>query len=603
MARQIRYFLNPLRKVFDEGSRQQSDDRHPGPGPDRRVARAGFSATRSSSVAKQKVPFRVIFEGSASGLRKGGSVNFAGIRVGEVVSLKLDHPRRVVALAMIDGNTPVKSDTQVGLEFQGLTGIAAISFTGGSDEAPPPKKGADGIPELTADPDGTLNTQEKIRVALRNVDKVIADNEAAVKDTLRNFESFTASLSGNGAKISSIIATAEDGIAAVDGALDKTRDFLGRTSQRQIWRRVAADRDLDARADRKLRQEIRQLSSPTPARCSATSASPSTQANSAPARRPRPPDDSFSIKNQKNGNARRARQIHRCDRRPARHRDPHRKRRAAAFAKISLARRFRADCAAPDSEIPLRLHLRRRRDRRRAARQPQGLRRIRLRAARAQRRLRPRPDHDAVRQDLRLAVRHSADGLLGAVRLSRRHRADAGRKSRKRADDSQRLVADHAGGRARRQPGRVVPGLSRRPPRADRAAGRSRGGGRLRHLRRHRRRAGAAEPREQHPQRLSGAARDHAARVLGHGHASALAVRHLGAHREEFRHAAFREHGRQARPAGAGEKPDAQYRPSRPARLEACRTDPQEAGRASSSSRDWSRRRMRASRARAASTA
>ena len=75
---------------------------------------------------KQQVPFRVIFEGSASGLRKGGSVNFSGIRVGEVVSLKLDHPRRVVALAMIDGNTPVKSDTQVGLEFQGLTGIAAM---------------------------------------------------------------------------------------------------------------------------------------------------------------------------------------------------------------------------------------------------------------------------------------------------------------------------------------------------------------------------------------------------------------------------------------------------------------------------------------------
>ena len=179
------------------------------------------------AVAKQKTAFRVIFEGSASGLRKGGSVNFAGIRVGEVVSLKLDHPRRVVALAMIDGNTPVKSDTQVGLEFQGLTGIAAISFTGGSDEAPPPKKGPDGIPELTADPDGTLNTQEKIRVALRNVDKVISDNEVAVKDTLRNFETFTASLSGDGEKITSIIATAENGVDAVDGALTKTKDFLG----------------------------------------------------------------------------------------------------------------------------------------------------------------------------------------------------------------------------------------------------------------------------------------------------------------------------------------------------------------------------------------
>src|ERR1044072_9511522 len=190
-------------------------------------ALGGFLGYQKFVSAKQKVPFRVIFEGSASGLRNGGSVNFAGIRVGEVVSLKLAHPRRVVALAMIDGNTPVKSDTQVGLEFQGLTGIAAISFTGGSDEAPPPRKGADGIPELTADPDGTLNTQEKIRVALRNVDKIIVDNETAEKDTLRNFESFTASLSGNVAKTTSVIATAEDSIAAVDGALDKTRDYLG----------------------------------------------------------------------------------------------------------------------------------------------------------------------------------------------------------------------------------------------------------------------------------------------------------------------------------------------------------------------------------------
>jgi phospholipid/cholesterol/gamma-HCH transport system substrate-binding protein len=176
---------------------------------------------------KQRTPFRVIFEGSASGLRKGGSVNFAGVRVGEVVSLKLDHPRRVIALTMIDGNTPVRKDTQVGLEFQGLTGIAAIAFTGGSVDAPPVPLGEDGVPELTADPEGTLGIQEKIRVALRNVDKVIADNEVAVKDTLLNFESFTASLSGSGERITSIIDRADSGVAAVDGALAKTQNFLG----------------------------------------------------------------------------------------------------------------------------------------------------------------------------------------------------------------------------------------------------------------------------------------------------------------------------------------------------------------------------------------
>jgi phospholipid/cholesterol/gamma-HCH transport system substrate-binding protein len=72
-----------------------------------------------------------------------------------------------------------------------------------------------------------LGVQEKIRVALRNVDKVIADNEVAVKDTLRNFESFTASLSGNGEKITGIIDSADSGVAAVDGALTKTQNFLG----------------------------------------------------------------------------------------------------------------------------------------------------------------------------------------------------------------------------------------------------------------------------------------------------------------------------------------------------------------------------------------
>jgi phospholipid/cholesterol/gamma-HCH transport system substrate-binding protein len=175
----------------------------------------------------QQIPFRVIFEGSASGLRKGGSVNFAGVRVGQVVSLKLDNPRRVVALAMIDGNTPVRKDTQVGLEFQGLTGIAAISFTGGTLDAPPVPIGADGIPELTADPEGLLDVQDKIRLALRNVDKVIADNEVAVKDTLRNFETFTASLSGDAEKITSIISAAESGVTTVDDTLGKTQKFLG----------------------------------------------------------------------------------------------------------------------------------------------------------------------------------------------------------------------------------------------------------------------------------------------------------------------------------------------------------------------------------------
>lgn len=175
---------------------------------------------------KQRIPLRVVFEGSASGLHKGGSVNFGGVRVGEVVSLKLDNPRRVVALAMIDNRAPIRKDTLAGLEFQGLTGVAALSLTGGSAQAPPVPLDQDGVPILIADPDATLDVQARIKAALRNIDKVIADNQADLKDTLLNLETFTTSLAANGEKIDSIVRRAESGVNAVDLGLAKTGDLL-----------------------------------------------------------------------------------------------------------------------------------------------------------------------------------------------------------------------------------------------------------------------------------------------------------------------------------------------------------------------------------------
>jgi phospholipid/cholesterol/gamma-HCH transport system substrate-binding protein len=186
----------------------------------------GFLGYQKFAGVRQQGPLRVIFEGSASGLHKGGSVNFGGIRVGEVVSLKLDNPRRVIALAMVDNSAPIRKDTLVGLEFQGLTGVAAISLTGGSIEAAAVPLDEDGIPVLTADPNALQDVQEKIRAALRNVDKVIADNQGALKDTLLGFETFTASLASSTERIDSVVRSADNGVAAVDSALSKTQDFL-----------------------------------------------------------------------------------------------------------------------------------------------------------------------------------------------------------------------------------------------------------------------------------------------------------------------------------------------------------------------------------------
>ena len=77
--------------------------------------------------------YRVVFDGSVSGLRTGASVLFNGIRVGEVTGLSLDpkRPKQVVARISVDKGVAIRADTEIGLEFQGLTGISALSLKGG----------------------------------------------------------------------------------------------------------------------------------------------------------------------------------------------------------------------------------------------------------------------------------------------------------------------------------------------------------------------------------------------------------------------------------------------------------------------------------------
>src|SRR6201985_3482004 len=174
---------------------------------------------QSLHTTKLRSPLRIIFEGPAAGLRNGGRVNFKGYSVGEGVSVKLDNPRRVVALAMIENNAPVRKDTLVGLEFQGLTGVAAISLKGGDENAPPVPLGEDGISVLTADPSALQDVTEAIRGTLQNINRVVADNQQAVKNSLHNLETFTASLARNSQKIDDVMLKVEGVIGKADNLM------------------------------------------------------------------------------------------------------------------------------------------------------------------------------------------------------------------------------------------------------------------------------------------------------------------------------------------------------------------------------------------------
>ena len=179
------------------------------------AAFVGLLSYRKVHIAQQRSPLHIVFSGSASGLRKGGTVNFDGIPAGKIRSIKLESPRRIVALVMLDPGTPIRKDTTVGIEFQGLTGVSEISLVGGAATAPPAPKGKDGVPVLTAD----WSERQSITDTLHDVDKVISDNRAALKDGLRSFEIETESLKGKGKTIDHVLANAENSVTSFKNAV------------------------------------------------------------------------------------------------------------------------------------------------------------------------------------------------------------------------------------------------------------------------------------------------------------------------------------------------------------------------------------------------
>lgn len=166
--------------------------------------------------------YRVVFDGSVSGLRTGASVLFNGIRVGEVTGLALDpkRPKQVIARISVDKGVAIRADTEIGLEFQGLTGISALSLKGG-DPSKPPLVGAVSVKEdgplLTAPPGATQDVTQAARDALRKVQEFIEDNQKVFKSALANVDAFSAALARNSERVDHIAAGLENLTGGPDG--------------------------------------------------------------------------------------------------------------------------------------------------------------------------------------------------------------------------------------------------------------------------------------------------------------------------------------------------------------------------------------------------
>lgn len=83
--------------------------------------------------------YDIFFSGSVTGLKTGNPVRYRGIPVGVVTDMRIDpaNVEQVRVTIEVPSDTPIKTDSVASLEMQGITGVAYVQISGGTQAAEP----------------------------------------------------------------------------------------------------------------------------------------------------------------------------------------------------------------------------------------------------------------------------------------------------------------------------------------------------------------------------------------------------------------------------------------------------------------------------------
>lgn len=213
------------------------------------------------SLEREYDHYDVYFQESVTGLSKGSPVQYSGIQVGDVTSLRLSRvdPGRVIARIRIAGGTPVKEDTQAKLGYLGLTGVAFIQLTGGSADAPrlEPHEGRE-VAVIRAQPSDLARLFESgadivvtVNDVLGRVAAILSDENAERLSTaIEDFGRLTAAVGAEsdsiqsilreGARASSELTATLEGIRATVARLERTVGTADRLLAEDVSEAMAA---------------------------------------------------------------------------------------------------------------------------------------------------------------------------------------------------------------------------------------------------------------------------------------------------------------------------------------------------------------------------
>ncbi|WP_127958487.1 MlaD family protein [Serratia microhaemolytica] len=143
----------------------------------------------------------IVFNEPVSGLSQGSTVNYSGIRIGEVVQLRLDRevPSRVWARIRVSASAPIRQDTQARLAVAGITGTSNIQLIGGGEGSPLLRGVNNQIPVIIATPSPLSQFISNGEDIVTNINEVLIrlnqvltpTNQQRLTNTLENLDKIT----------------------------------------------------------------------------------------------------------------------------------------------------------------------------------------------------------------------------------------------------------------------------------------------------------------------------------------------------------------------------------------------------------------------------
>ncbi|MFQ3787334.1 MlaD family protein [Halomonas sp. A29] len=183
--------------------------------------------------------YEVLFNHGVSGLSEGNAVEYSGVRVGEVVNLRLDptDPRNVLTLIRVQSQVPIRQDTRARLALANITGSMSIQLHGGTPDSPLLVTRGTQPPRITADQSPLSAMLSDSEELLGNVNRVLSrleevlseENVHNVERILANLERTTAQLANLGDAPGRLVEHLNEVSREAARALAEIRGLAGRT--------------------------------------------------------------------------------------------------------------------------------------------------------------------------------------------------------------------------------------------------------------------------------------------------------------------------------------------------------------------------------------